>query len=300
MTLSMSRRRALAGSLLAIPVLAASRSEGLARDTRDIKAAEAALGDLERKHPGRICVSILDLVSGKRVEHRANERILMCSTFKAMAAALVLARVDKGEEKLDRRITFAKKDLVSWSPLTEPNVGERGMTIAELCEATMQLSDNTAANLLLASFGGPAALTAFLRTLGDNVSRLDRIETELNVHDHPGDIRDTTTAAAMLENLRKLLFTDVLSGPSRSQLAAWLIANKTGDARLRAGLPKNWLVGDRTGTNGDKHGNANDVAVIWPSDRTPIIVTAYCEIPAISGDQRNAIIAEIGRIASRI
>ena len=298
MTMSLSRRQALAGSLLAAPALAALRTGARAEDVR---AAEGRLAELERRHPGRICVSILDLASGKRIQHRANERILMCSTFKALAAALVLARVDKGEEKLDRRIKFSKKDVVaSGSPVTQTRTGEPGMTMAELCDAAVTRSDNTAGNLLLASFGGPEALTAFCRTLGDDVSRLDRIETELNYHDDPDDVRDTTTADAMLENLRKLLFTDILSGPSRSQLAAWLIGNKTGDARLRAGVPKNWLVGDKTGTNGDKYGNANDIAALWPPDRSPLLVTAYCEIPAISADERNAVIAEIGRIAAQI
>jgi beta-lactamase class A len=294
MTLLMSRRHAFAGSLLAIPALAVASRTAQANHSQAVDRLAA----LERRHPGRICVSILDLASGKRIDHRANERILICSTFKALAAALVLHRVDKGEEKLDRRIKFSEKDLVMHSPATQKRVGEPGMTVAELCDAIMALSDNAAANLLLASFGGPAALTAFCRKLGDDVTRLDRFETELNTHDHPGDIRDTTTAAAMLENLRKLLFTEVLTPPSCSQLAAWLIANKTGDARLRAGLPKTWLVGDRTGTNGDKHGNANDVAVVWPADRPPLIVTAYCEIPGIAADQRNAVIAEIGRIAA--
>jgi beta-lactamase class A len=301
MTSLMSRRHALAGGLLAAPTLAApmlavpSRAE----PAKNLQAANG-LAELERKHPGRICVSILDLGSGRRVDHRAHERILICSTFKALAAALVLHRVDEGEEKLDRLIKFSEKDLVPHAPATQKRVGDPGMTVAELCDAIMTLSDNAAANLLLASFGGPAALTAFCRKLGDEVTRLDRFELELNTHDHPGDLRDTTTAAAMLENLRKLLFTEVLTPPSRSQLAAWLIANKTGDARLRAGLPKTWLVGDRTGTNGDKHGNANDVAVIWPADRPPLIVTAYCEIPGITGDQRNAVIAEIGRIAAAV
>jgi beta-lactamase class A len=294
MTSLMLRRHALAGSLLATPVLAAA---GRAEPGRHLHAA-ARLAALERRHPGRICVSILDLASGRRVDHRADERILICSTFKALAAALVLHRVDKGEEKLDRRIRFSEKDLVAYSPAAQKHVGEPGMTVAELCDATMTLSDNAAANLLLASFGGPAALTAFCRQLGDDVTRLDRIETELNTHDHPGDIRDTTTAAAMLENLRRLLFSEVLTPPSRSQLAAWLIANKTGDARLRAGLPKTWLIGDRTGTNGDRHGNANDIAVVWPADRPPLIVAAYCEIPGIAADRRNAVIAEIGRIAA--
>lgn len=295
MTITLSRRQALAGSLLTIPVLATTAAEGRAEDAQ---AAASRLDALERRHPGRICVSILEVASGKRVEHRADERILMCSTFKALAAALVLARVDKGEERLDRRIKFSKNDLVAGSAATETHAGGAGMTMAELCDAAVTRSDNTAGNLLLASFGGPAALTAFFRSLGDDVSRLDRIETDLNYHDGPGDIRDTTTAAAMLENLRRLLFTDALSPSSRSRLAAWLITNKTGDSRLRAGVPKNWLVGDKTGTTGDKHGIANDIAVLWRPDGAPIIVTAYCEIPSISADERNAVIAEIGRIAS--
>jgi beta-lactamase class A len=290
----LSRRQALAGSLLAVPALNALSMESRAQDTQ---ASETKLAELERKHRGRICVCILDLATGKFIRHRADERILMCSTFKVLAAALVLVRVDKSEENLDRRVKFSKTDLVSGSPVTQMHFGEPGMTMAELCDAAVTLSDNTAGNLLLASFGGPSALTAFCRSLGDDVTRLDRIETELNYHDGPDDIRDTTTATAMLENLRKLLFTDVLSGPSRSQMSAWLIANKTGDACLRAGLPKNWLVGDKTGNNGDKYGNLNDIAVIWPPDRAPIIVTAYCEIPSIPSDERRAVIAEIGRIA---
>jgi beta-lactamase class A len=297
MTKLLSRREVLAAGLSAFPASAAFAPEALAEDSQ---AVTAALAELERKHAGRICVSILDLANGKPIEHRANERILMCSTFKVATAALVLTRVDKGEEKLERRVSFSKANVLPASPVMQTRAGRSDVTVAELCEAALTRSDNTAANLLLASFGGPAALTAFFRTLGDDVSRLDRIETELNYHDHPDDIRDTTTAAAMLENLRRLLFTDILSSRSRGQLAAWLITCKTGDARLRAGLPPTWLVGDKTGTNGDKNGNANDIAVLWPPDRAPIIVTAYCEIPSIPADDRNAVIAEIGRIASRI
>lgn len=298
MTMSLSRRQALAGSLLAIPTLAAFSS--IARAERGGEA-ENKLAELERKHPGRFCVTILDLGSGKRIQHRADERILMCSTFKALLAALVLSRIDKGEAKLDERITFTSKDLVTvHSPVTKPHADGPGMTIAELCDATVTISDNTAANLLLARFGGPAALTAFCRRIGDDVTRLDRIEPELNVHDGPDDQRDTTTAAAMAETLRKLLFTDVLSPASRHQLAAWLITNKTGNARLRAGLPGDWLVGDKTGTNGDEQGNNNDIAVIWPPDRAPLIVTVYCEIPKISSRDRDAVIAEIGRIAAQV
>jgi len=297
MTILLSRRQTLAGSLLAIPVLAGATTNGHAEDGN---AGQQRIAALESKHPGRICVSILDMASSRRIEHRAGERILICSTFKTLAAALVLARVDKGEEKLDRRIHYSKSDLVESSPATKSQLENGSMTIAELCAAAMTLSDNTAANLLLASFGGPKAVTAFCRSLGDDITRLDRMEPALNYHDTPDDQRDTTTAAAMLENLRRLLFTDLLSAASKSQLAAWLMINKTGDTRLRAGLPKDWLAGDKTGTNGDKDGNANDIAVLWPTNRAPIIVTAYCEIPGIAADERNSIIAEIGRIAAQI
>ncbi|WEX75532.1 class A beta-lactamase [Sinorhizobium numidicum] len=297
MTISISRRAALAGSLLAVPALA-SLQDGARARTRD--DAEARLAELERAHGGRIGVAVLNLATGKRVGHRIDERFLMCSTFKALTAALVLARVDREEEQLDRRIFFSRKDLVDGSPVTEARANKAGITITELCDAMVTRSDNTAANLLLASLGGPGALTAYVRSLGDDITRLDRIEPALNEHDGPGDLRDTTTPAAMLETLRKLIFGDALSKPSRSQLAAWLITNKTGDTRLRAGFPENWLVGDKTGGNGNKSGNNNDIAVAWPSERAPIIVAAYCQIPAISAEERNAVHAEIGRIAAQV
>ena len=297
MTLLLSRRRALVGSLLAVPALATA-ANAASHASRSASIAES-LSELERRHAGRICVAILDVANGKRIEHRADERMLMCSTFKAFAAAHVLSRVERGEETLDRRVIFSPSDVVQNSPVTQARTGNPGMTMADLCEAAITRSDNTAGNLLLDSFGGPAALTAYFRALGDQVSRLDRRETELNYHDGPDDIRDTTTAAAMMVNLHNLLFTPVLSPASRSQLAAWLITNKTGDARLRAGIPADWLVGDKTGVNEDKVGNLNDIAILWPPNRTPIIVAAYCEIPTIPAADRNAIMAEIGRIASK-
>ena len=159
------------------------------------------------------------------------------------------------------------------------------------------MSDNTAGNLLLDSFGGPAGLTGYLRSLGDLVTRLDRWETALN-EAVPGDPRDTTTPLAMLETLRKLLLGDALSSASREQLIAWLIANKTGDKRLRAGVPAGWRVGDKTGSG--ERNTANDVAVIWPPGRPPIIAAAYYTQSRASDDERNAVIAEIGRIAAAV
>lgn len=252
---------------------------------------------LERRHGGRLGVSILDTASGERTGCRADERFPMCSTFKFLAAAQVLARVDSGEEKLERRIVFAKKDLVAYSPATEKHVGAPGMSLAELCRAAITLSDNTAGNLLLDSFGGPAGLTAFARTLGDTVTRLDRRETELN-EAIPGDPRDTTTPAAMLDDMRRLLLGAVLSPASRKQLAGWLRATTTGDSRLRAGLPKDWRVGDKTGTS--DNGVSNDIAIAWPPGRAPLLVTVYYAESTVPQETRNTVLAEVGRIAARL
>ena len=297
MTMTISRRQAIAGALLAIP--AVSAMAGMAGAASGGTQQEQ-LAELEARHKGRIGVAIHNLATNARLGHRADERFLMCSTFKALLAGHILARVDRKEEALDRRIVVKKSDLVDWAPVVEKRVGGKGVTIAELCEATITLSDNAAANLLLGASGGPKAVTAFLRGLGDEITRLDRTEPTLNYHETPDDARDTTTPVAMTETLRKLIFTDALSPRSKAQLAAWLVMNKTGDTRLRAGFPADWLTGDKTGTNGDKAGNANDVAVAWSPNRGAIIVSAFVEMPGISGDERNALIAEIGRIAAAV
>jgi beta-lactamase class A len=285
-----SRRHALTLGGSALTAFAwASPSAGTQADFK------TRIGALEKKSGGRLGVAVLDTETGDRAGHRADERFALCSTFKFLASAFVLARVDRGEERLDRRVVFAKGDLVTYSPATEKRVGGDGMTVAEICEAAVQLSDNTAGNLLFASFGGPAGLTAYLRSLGDEVSRLDRIETELNTA-IPGDPRDTTTPTAMLADMQKLLVGEALSPRSREQLIGWLVGNKTGDARLRAGLPMDWRVGDKTGT-GD-NGAANDVAIAWPPGRPPVLIAAYFAESPISGGERNAVLAEVGRIAA--
>lgn len=297
MTITISRRRALAGALLAVPAVSALAGTAAAAGQGKL---EKRLAELEGRHKGRIGVAIHNLATGARLGHRADERFLMCSTFKALLAGHILARVDRKEEDLDRRIVVKKSDLVDWAPVVEKRVGGNGISIAELCAAAITLSDNAAANLLLATSGGPKAVTRFLRGFGDEVTRLDRTEPKLNYHDAPDDERDTTTPLALTGTLRRLVFSDVLSAPSRAQLAAWLVMNKTGDTRLRAGFPADWMTGDKTGTNGDRHGNANDVAVAWSPDRGAIVVTAFCEMPGISGDERNAVISEIGRIAAEV
>lgn len=250
---------------------------------------------LERRHGGRLGVAILDTGNGQRIAYRADERFMMCSTFKLLAASAVLVRVDQGLEKLDRRVVFGNEVLLSYAPTTSLHVGGQGMTVAELCEAAITVSDNTAANLLLSSLGGPAAITAFARHMGDDVTRLDRTEPELNVSSL-GDERDTTTPNAMLADLQRLLLGDVLSKASRDQLATWLRATSTGKDTLRAGLPAGWTIGDKTGSG--NHGERNDVAIVWPPNRKPLLIAAYYVNPHTDDIGRNRVLAEVGRIAA--
>ena len=260
------------------------------------EALEARAADLERTLGARLGMAITDTHTGRDWGHRANERFPMCSTFKALAAAALLARADAGAEQLSRRVVVEPKDILSYAPVTKTRVGGNGMTLGELCEAAVTLSDNTAGNLLLASIGGPQGLTAFARSLGDEVTRLDRTETALN-EALPGDPRDTTTPNAMASDLRALVLGDALSPKSRAQLQAWLAANATGGKRLRAGLPAEWKVGDKTGTG--ERGTANDVAVIWPLTHPPVIVTVYLTGATSSADAQSATIADVARAVSQ-
>jgi beta-lactamase class A len=253
---------------------------------------------LESESGGRLGVCVLETATGARHVHRGDERFPMCSTFKALAVAAILARVDAGKEQLTRRITFDASALVTYSPVTEKRAGGDGMTLAEICDAAVTLSDNTAANLLLAAIGGPPGLTAFVRGLGDEVTRLDRNEPSLN-EALPDDPRDTTSPNAMASNLQALILgTTALSAASREQLTAWLLANKTGDTRLRAGLAKDWRVGDKTGSGA--RGTANDVAVIWPPNKPPIVITAYLTGATVSTAQQNATLASVARVVSAL
>lgn len=251
---------------------------------------QTTLSALEKKCGGRLGCAIL-LPSGQRIGNRADERFPMCSTFKFLAASLVLERVDQGKEHLDRAVSFSKSDLVTYSPETEKHAGG-SMTVAELCKAALTLSDNTAANLLLASFGGPPALTAFARSIGDPLTRLDRTETTLN-EAIPGDPRDTTTPNAMLANLQRIFFGNVLKPASRQQLTEWMLANTTGLAKFRAGLPKDWKVADKTGAG--EHSTNNEIGVLWSPQGKPVFITSYITQATVPTDEMNAIHADIAR-----
>jgi beta-lactamase class A len=283
------RRTLLRAAVIGASALSLRLPFALAAATEDAKAQLAAV---ERQHGGRLGVAMLDIGSGKRIGYRADERFLMCSTFKMLLAAAVLARVDRGQEQLGRRLVFSKDAVLEYAPVTSQHVGPPGMTIAQLCQAAIALSDNTAANVLLAHLGGPAIVTAFARQLGNPLTRLDRIEPELNRPSADG-LSDTTTPDAMLGDLQKLTLGSVLSEVSRKQLIAWLCETTTGKTLLRAGVPADWRIGEKTGSGVTQR---NDVAIMWPPQRQPLLVTAYYENMQASDEQRAAVLAEVGRI----
>jgi beta-lactamase class A len=270
-----------------LPAAALGKTAG-----RGVAALEPRLRRIEKDARGRLGVCLLDTQTDRQAGWHENDRFPICSTFKLLAVAAVLRRVDLDQEQLDRRVIVRSEDIVVYSPVTKNHIGRAGITVAELCEAAMTLSDNTAANLILASLGGPAAVTDFARSLGDTMTRLDRIEPDLN-DAVPGDPRDTTTPAAMLRNIHALVLGDALSSASRDHLTGWLLGNQTGNQRLRAGLPSGWRCGDKTGS-GD-HGTSNDVGIIWPPQRPPIVVTAYLTEAGTDFKRREAALADVGR-----
>jgi beta-lactamase class A len=289
-----SRRLALMRSGLLLPLLCVPGcAEGV--PAASPPARSARLKELEQESGGRLGVAVLDTGSGARFGQREEERFPLCSTFKLLAVAAVLARVDRGEERLDRRIAFGAGDLLEYAPVTRARLAEGSLALSDLCQAAICVSDNTAANLILATYGGPQALTRYVRTLGDTLTRLDRNEPMLN-EGRPGDERDTTTPAAMLTCMRALLVGPALSTGSRERLSAWLEATTTGDKRLRAGVPKGWRVGDKTGTA--DHGSSHDVGILWPPGKPPILVAAYLYAPGSAAAARDTILADVGRLAA--
>ncbi|MCK1738513.1 class A beta-lactamase [Bradyrhizobium sp. 138] len=248
----------------------------------------------ERESGGRIGVYAENLASGAKLAWRADERFVMCSTFKASLAACVLARVDRGEE-LAAMISYGKADLLDHAPVAKQNLAAGAMSVADMCKAIVELSDNTCANLLLARIGGPAALTAFWRSLGDTTSRLDHNEPELN-RSSPGKPEDTTTPVAMVGNLRRLVVGEALAPACRAQLTEWMVNCKTGANRLRGGLPASWKIGDKTGSNGKDA--AGDIAVAWPKPDTPILIAAYVQGGTPTAGQIEAAFARIGRMVA--
>lgn len=291
---ALSRRRLLVAGMSA--VLTSACSSGSVRARPDVDEALAAL---HRQSGGRLGVHVLDTGTGQSFGIHDDEMFALCSTFKLLLAAAVLHRHEREEDAawLDRALPFKAKDLVPHSPITERHLPQGSISIRQACHATMTLSDNAAANLLLPLVGGPAGLTSFLRNhCDDPASRLDRMEPELNSN-LPGDPRDTTTPRAMARTTGRLLAGDVLTEPSKRQLAAWLESATTGLTRVRAGLPPRWRAGDKTGTG--VNGAANDVAVAWPpGQRLPIVIAVYMSGSPHATAQLNQVHAQVGTLVA--
>lgn len=286
MSLILKRRRfLLAAATLPFASFAGATQKTVSSDSR-LAALEATLDG------ARLGVYALDTGSGKELRHRADERFPVCSTFKLLLAAAILKQSASQTGLLEQKIRYAPGDLVSYSPVTEKHTAD-GMSVAELCAAALQYSDNTAGNLLLKILGGPPALTAFARAIGDRKFRLDRWETVLNTA-IPGDVRDSSTPAAMGQSLKRTVLGNVLPEAQRSQLQDWLRGNTTGAARIQAGIPGDWKIGDKTGS-GD-YGTTNDVAVLWPPAGKPLVLAVYLTQKTRDAPWRSEVLAEVARI----
>jgi beta-lactamase class A len=269
-------------------ILLASAASGENDAATRIAAIETRIG-------GRIGVAALDTGDAKRLNYRQNERFPMCSTFKFLTAAAVLKRVNEKKDKLDRFVPYGARDILEYAPVTKAHLKDGGMILGALCAAAIEQSDNTAGNLLLNAIGGPAGLTNFVRTLGDPVARLDRTEPDLNSA-IPGDERDTTTPAAMCSDMHRVLLDDALSELSRRQLEDWLRRNETGGSMIRAAVPKDWIIGDKTGRG--SNGATNDIAIMRPPDRAPILLAIYSVGSTAPANDRAEAIAEATKIVT--
>ncbi len=264
-------RRALLG-LAAGTALAAVVPTGGIADTapQDGDEISRRLRELEREHSARLGVFARNLATGRTVLHRADERFPLCSVWKPLAAAAVLRDLDRDGEFLAKSIRYTEADLVTYSPIT--GTAEHlahGMTVAELCDAALRYSDNTAANLLLRELGGPTAITRFCRSIGDVTTRLDRWETELNSAE-PWRIEDTTSPRAIARTFTRLAVGHALDPADRQRLTEWMLHNTTSGEKFRAGLPQDWALADKTGSG--EYGTNNDVGIAWPPDRSPVVL----------------------------
>lgn len=280
MTLLLTRRGlAVGGAALlgahAVPALAVAQDD---------------IASIERRHGGRLGVFVLDTGSGRTLSHRAHERFLMCSTFKGVLAALVLSRVDSGQDDLKSLVRYGRKDLLGYSPVTAAHVEAGALPVGTLCSAIVLFSDNGAANLLLARVGGPAALTAYARNLGDMTTRFDRYELDAS---RRSGMLDTTSPQAIIGTVRTILLGNVLTVKSRSLLEGWMIACRTGSGRLRASFPHAWFAGDKTGT-GD--GECNDYAIVRRAGRDPVLMAVYYDFPGAEIARQEAVLREVGSV----
>jgi beta-lactamase class A len=286
-------RRATLGGFLAIALTPAAFAR---HEPNKLAQAHSALKSIERATGGRLGVAVRDTGATLRIAYNADRPFPLCSTFKFLAVTMMLKRIDDKADRLDRMVAYGEADLLEYAPVTRKHIGDGAMTVSALCAAAIEYSDNTAANLLLREMGGPPALTRFARSLDDAVTRLDRNEPTLN-EAKPGDERDTTTPEAMLGDMERILLGEELKPGSRMQLEGWLAGSTTGAQRLRAGLPDGWQVGDKTGSG---NRTSNDIAIIRPPGRQPILATVYLTATKVDGTGRDKAIADVGLVIAEL
>ncbi|MGK5695610.1 class A beta-lactamase [Streptomyces sp. URMC 128] len=281
-----SRRTALALGAAA----ALSLGGGTAHALPATGSVTARLRELEREHTARLGVYARNMRTGRTVTYRADERFPMASVFKTLAAAAVLRDLDHDGAFLARRIRYTQDYVTKsgYSPVTQENLAT-GMTVGELCDATIRFSDNAAGNLLLKELGGPTAITRFARSIGDGVTRLDRWEPELNSAE-PWRVTDTTSPRAIGLTYARLVLGNALEPRDRARLTDWLLRNTTSDDRFRKGLPAAWLVADKTG--GGRYGGSNDVGLTWPPHGAPIVLSVLTTQPEEDAPADNALVAK--------
>lgn len=288
MTFLVQRRQLLiAGAALALTSSLAPFSVFAADDT-----LQRQLAALEKQVNGRIGLALIDSATGHGWSYRGDERFALCSTFKLLLVAAVLKRSESQPELMQQVLHWTPADHLSYMPVTKEH--PEGMTVSDLCAAAIQYSDNLAANVLLTLVGGPSAITRLARSVGDNVTRLDRNEPTLNTA-IPGDPRDTTTPLHMAHSVQKLAVKDGLKPPQQQQLIAWLKGNTTGEKAIAAALPAGWAIGDKTGS-GD-YGTTNDVALIWPPGKAPLIMAIYFTQFDVNAKSRQDVLAKAAGIA---
>lgn len=250
------------------------------------------LAALEASSGGRLGITAINTANNTRIEYHGDERFPFCSTFKVLAVADILKQSMANKDLLQQRVSYGKDDLVVYSPVTEKHIND-GMTIAELSEATLVYGDNSAANFLMKKLGGPEAVTAFARSIDDTTFKQDRWEPDLNTA-IPGDLRDTTTPTAMAGSLRRIALGNVLAPAQREQLLTGMKNSITGNARIRAGVPQGWTVGDRSGSS--QYGTTNDIGVIWPPNCQPIVLVVYLTQPKQDAPIREDVIVSATRL----
>lgn len=257
-----------------------------ARLLQAVQAEENAL-------QARIGMAVIDTNTGSTWDYRGDERFPLNSTHKTFTCAALLAKAEKQPRLLSQEVAISKGRLVSYSPITEKSLAPDTITFDRLCQAAVSYSDNTAANLAFEAIGGSAGFNTFMRSLGDKQTRLDRKEPELN-EATPGDLRDTTTPKAIVRSLKKVLLDDGLSASSQTTLKQWMLDDQVASALLRATLPIDWKIADKTGAGG--HGSRSIIAVVWPPAQQPLVVAIYITQTTAPVTDSNKAIARIGAV----